>query len=120
MWTIVLSLWAWFSKLGCVVKVVSWFPAVRQYWAFILIGVLVVWVGVLKYENLSAQNRYLKCQNALTTSSAAQNETKVAMDTKREAAAVIVQKNREILKQELKSVKKEESESDIDFLRRYL
>ncbi|MDR2099269.1 MAG: hypothetical protein LBP40_00385 [Campylobacteraceae bacterium] len=62
----ILSLWTWFSKLSWVAKIVSFIPLIKQYWQFIVIVGLVVYIGILKIENIVVENKYLKCENTRT------------------------------------------------------
>jgi ABC-type amino acid transport substrate-binding protein len=123
MWTLVLSAFGWFCKLSWVSKVISWFPSIKQYWYFIVIGGLVIWVGVLKFENLRSENKYLKCQTIISDFQSEQNKTKAVQDTKKEAVAVQnnLTKENAALKKELAKVKiREVDNNDKDAILGYM
>ncbi|MDR0666283.1 MAG: hypothetical protein LBF71_02615, partial [Campylobacteraceae bacterium] len=90
-----LTVWAWFSKLSWVAKVVSFLPAVKQFWHFIVIGILVVYIGILHFLLLLEENRYLKCKESysgvLQSIESAQKEAK----TNAKSAAELIEKNSE-------------------------
>jgi hypothetical protein len=93
--TWILSIWSWISKLSLVVKVVSFIPIIKQYWTFIVIGVLIIWITVLKFQNLGLENKYLKYQNEITAILAEHNKSiAIAKEKESAAAKVIIYNNK--------------------------
>jgi hypothetical protein len=118
----ILSLWSWVSKFSWGAKVVSFVPIIKQYRTFIIIGILVIYMGILKFENIKAENRYLKCENEHSTFLQDVQAAQKAAETAAVAAEQIIEKNNEInkiVKKQIKAETKNESDA-ITIMRRYL
>ncbi|MDR1461441.1 MAG: hypothetical protein LBI78_07340 [Campylobacteraceae bacterium] len=87
-----LTIWSWFSKLSWVAKVVSFFPTIKQYWTFIVIGILVIYISILHFMLLQEENKYLTCRNSIENIEAKLNEAKIIADTKKEYVEKIIEK----------------------------
>ena len=94
----ILGLWSWFSKLGWVTKILGFFPVIKQYWQYIVIGILVVFIGILYILLLSVKGTLLECKNAYEISNAIQ-EIKVQYITE------YIDKEKVIYKDKIKVIK---------------
>jgi copper chaperone CopZ len=119
----ILTLLSWIKNLGWVKKVISLFPSVRQYWTYIVIGLLIIWVGVLKFENLRSENKYLHCQNEINQIVELNKKVKAIQDEKAKSAEsliTITKQSAEADKARVQEELKNDKNAPIDKLRRYL
>jgi hypothetical protein len=114
-----LSLLSWFSKLSWVAKIISFVPIIKQYWHFIIIGILIVYVGILKFEIIRAENEYLKLKNEMSVIVTELKEAKNTLEIKQNSAVQTIKENTKAAKEKIETVKrvKNENISAIDTLR---
>jgi cytochrome c biogenesis protein CcdA len=117
-----LMIWSWFTKLSWIAKIISFFPTVKQYWKLIVIGLLVVYIGILHFLLVLEENKYLKCKNEYSTILQAINSGQKEAETNAKSASELIKKNNEInkvVKAKIEVETKNETDA-IAIMRRYL
>jgi hypothetical protein len=106
-----LSLLGWFSKLSWVVKIVSFMPTIKQYWHFVAIGILIVYIGILKFEIIRAENEYLRLKNEMSVIIVELREAKNSLEIKQNSAVQMIKENTKTAKEKIKIIKKAKNEN---------
>jgi hypothetical protein len=122
MWTTVFSI---ISKFGKDIV-----PIIKQLWYFIVIGLLILYAGVLKYELLQEENKYLLLEKKLSDIYLQLQIAKSELTSAQAKADYIISENKKRYEADMKnlkaSIKKDMSnatnkcDAAIDILRRNL